>query len=98
MSQWETYLRPFSLLLAITLRPPAVFILARKPCLRLRLRWDGWYSVPREPNRVCCARGWKRDGNDHGREIGDEVNGRRARERMGLKRGLSNDSVGRCID
>lgn len=34
------------------LRPPTVRFRARKPCLRLRLRCEGWYSVPRAANRT----------------------------------------------
>ena len=39
------------------LRPPRHRFLARKPCLRFRLRWEGWYSVPRAAKRTWS---WKR--------------------------------------
>ena len=39
------------------LRPPRLRFLARKPCLRFRLRWEGWYSVPRAAKRTWS---WKR--------------------------------------
>src|SRR5262249_39088070 len=35
-------LRPLARRAASTLRPPTVFILARKPCVRLRLTTEGW--------------------------------------------------------
>ena len=40
------------------LRPPRHRFLARKPCLRFRLRWEGWYSVPRAAKRTWS---WKRE-------------------------------------
>lgn len=55
--QWDKNLRPFRRLRASTARPPLVFIRARKPCRRLRLRCDGWYSLPRVIQRTCCIAG-----------------------------------------
>jgi hypothetical protein len=39
-----------------TFLPDTLRFLARKPCLRLRLRCEGWYSAPRDPYRTCCTR------------------------------------------
>ncbi len=41
----DKFLRPFLLRAESTLRPLAVAILSRKPCLFLLLRFDGWYVL-----------------------------------------------------
>ena len=43
---------PLSLRRRSTRRPAAVAMRARKPCLCLRLRFDGWYS---RPNVACLT-------------------------------------------
>lgn len=54
------------------MRPETHFWRWRKPCLRLRIRWEGWYSVPRAPARVGVeekareARAAKGDGRGKG--------------------------------
>jgi hypothetical protein len=44
-SETVSFLRPFALRAASTLRPFAVDILSRKPCLCLRLVFEGWYVL-----------------------------------------------------
>ena len=45
-TQWETAVLPFARRRASTFLPVRDLRRARKPCLRLRLRCDGWYSEP----------------------------------------------------
>ncbi len=53
--QWLSLALPRNLLRMSVLRPFLVLLRARNPCLRLRMRCEGWYSDPYVTHLVCAA-------------------------------------------